>query len=117
MRKLQRGFSLIEAMVTVLILSIGLIGVTKMQLSIALNTQLARQRGEAVLLAKSKIEGFRATGTCTAATDAAVTPTQGSTSYTLTTSCSSTVPPTVSVTVRWTDSRGASNNVALNTSL
>jgi type IV pilus modification protein PilV len=113
MQRSLQGFTLIEAMVTVLVLSIGLIGVTKMQLSIALNTQLARQRSEAVLIAQSKIEGFRSTGTCVAATDPAVTAVQGSVSYTLTTACT----PQVTVTVTWADSRGASNNVVFSTML
>ncbi len=117
MQKSQQGFTLIEAMVTVLVLSIGLIGVTKMQLSVALNTQLARQRGEAVLLAQSRIEGLRGlAAACSAVTDAPVTPsTQGSTSYTLKIACPTTSE--VTVTVTWLDSRGASNNVVLSTTL
>lgn len=51
--------SLIETMVSLVILSFGLIGIVGIQLNMAAADQLSRQRSVAVLLAQSKIEEIR----------------------------------------------------------
>lgn len=57
--KQQKGFSLIETMVSLIILGFGLIGIAGMQFNMTAADQLSRQRSTAVLLAQSKIEEIR----------------------------------------------------------
>jgi len=114
-RHLQSGLSLIEALVSIVILSIGLLGATKMQLNLHVASQVARERVEAMAYARNKIELLRDAGSCSAGTEGPTTPYQGSTAYTLTVTCSSSTLPVV--TVVWIDSRGGSNNVVLQTNL
>jgi type IV pilus assembly protein PilV len=113
-RKEESGFSLIESMISIVILSIGLVGVTKMQLSMTAATQLARQRVEALSMASTKLEVIRHAGTCIAETPGPITPYQGSATYATVIACTSTKLPVVTVT--WNDASGATNNVTLRTS-
>jgi Tfp pilus assembly protein PilX len=55
----QRGASLVEALIAFLVLSLGLVGMTKLQSQLRLNADIARQRSEAVRLAQEDIEGLR----------------------------------------------------------
>ena len=57
--KKQNGITIIETMVSLAILSTGLIGALSMQLHMSHADQLSRQRGVAVILAQAKIEEFR----------------------------------------------------------
>jgi type IV pilus assembly protein PilV len=131
MKKLQTGFSIIEAMISATILGFGLIAVTKMQSNARFATDLSRQRNEAVTLASSKIEMLRSGAACVNDTSTldSTTNTQASTTYTMTWTCN---PATklVKVIVTWNDSRGTQaksaaadgsatvdNRVELNTSL
>lgn len=56
----QRGASLIEVLITVLILAIGLLGLSALQLSSLRNNQSAMQRSVAVLQSYTIIEAIRA---------------------------------------------------------
>lgn len=56
----QRGISLIEVLITVLILAIGLLGLSALQLSSLKNNQSAMQRSIAVLQTYTIVEGIRA---------------------------------------------------------
>lgn len=112
MPKSQRGMSLIESLISLAILSVGLIAVTKMQTNVAFANQTARQRVEAVNLAKSKLEEFRHTKACVATTGSGLThtPMQGSAAYTMTITCADTQSPKIVVT--WNDARGTQAKVA-----
>ena len=56
----QRGASLIEALVAFLVLSLGLVGMARLQNHLRFNADIARQRSEAVRLAQEDIESLRA---------------------------------------------------------
>ena len=56
----QRGISLIEVLITVLILAIGLLGLSALQLSSLKNNQSAMQRSVAVLQSYTIVEAIRA---------------------------------------------------------
>ncbi|WP_306522463.1 type IV pilus modification protein PilV [Rheinheimera sp.] len=58
--KLQKGVSLLEVLIAVLVLSVGLLGVAGLQTANIRNTQSAHQRTMAVLLASSMAERIRA---------------------------------------------------------
>lgn len=57
--RLQRGFTLVEALIGFLILSLGLMGALRMQSWLRLNGDIARQRTEAVRLAQQDMELVR----------------------------------------------------------
>lgn len=115
MRKQQAGLSLIESLISLIILSVGLLGVTKLQLSLNKATQVSRERVEAMALARNQIEQMRDTGSCSAGTVGPTTPYQGSTAYTLNVACTTATLPVVTVT--WVDSSGSSNNAVIQTNL
>lgn len=58
-RRRAAGFTLIESMVALLIVTGGLFGLLKTQTMLARNADLARQRTEAVRLAQERIEALR----------------------------------------------------------
>jgi Tfp pilus assembly protein PilV len=62
MNKLKRttGFSLIEAMIALIIMSFGILGLAKVHMMIANNTDVSRQRAEALRLAQQRLETMRA---------------------------------------------------------
>ncbi|MDH1221773.1 type IV pilus modification PilV family protein [Aeromonas caviae] len=97
----QAGFSLIEAMIALVVLGFGLLAVTKMQLSMTAATQLARQRADATLIATNTMEKARAAG-CVALPATLLTATaQASTQYNMQVDCSSAM----TVTIRWKDAQ------------
>jgi Tfp pilus assembly protein PilV len=55
----QCGFTLLEALVAMLITAFGLLGLVGMQLMLSHNADVAKQRGEATRLAQQSIEGLR----------------------------------------------------------
>jgi len=55
----QRGFTLLEAMVAMLVASFGLLGLVGMQMSLSRSADVAKQRGEATRLAQERIEDMR----------------------------------------------------------
>ena len=56
----SRGFSLVEALVALLVLSIGLLGIAGLQLTAMRNNQAAYLRSQAVALADDILERIRA---------------------------------------------------------
>jgi prepilin-type N-terminal cleavage/methylation domain-containing protein len=58
--RLQRGVSLIEAMVAMAVMAIGMVGLVGMQSTIRGNADMSRQRSEAVRIAQQEIERWRA---------------------------------------------------------
>jgi Tfp pilus assembly protein PilV len=55
----QRGFTILEAMVAMLVTAFGLLGLVGMQMSLSRNADVAKQRGEATRLAEEKLEDLR----------------------------------------------------------
>jgi type IV pilus modification protein PilV len=58
----ERGFTLIEALVALLVLSFGLLAIASFQVTLARSADLAKQRSEATRLAQQKMESLRAYG-------------------------------------------------------
>ena len=59
MTRRQRGFTLLEALIALLITSFGLMTLAGMQMMLSRNADVAKQRGEATRLAQERIEGMR----------------------------------------------------------
>lgn len=112
----MRGFSLIEAMISLVILTIGVLGVTKMQLTMSASTHLAREREMATSIATNRFEEMRDAGICvTDAGTTAITPHQSSSVFYMQVECPSS--SIADITVTWTDSSGATNNVTMHSSV
>ncbi|HJV63146.1 MAG TPA: hypothetical protein VJ743_19515 [Albitalea sp.] len=62
-QRTQRGTSLVEALVASLVLSLGLIGIARLQMHLRLAADIARQRSEAVHLAREDLETLRSFST------------------------------------------------------
>lgn len=62
-RRAQRGIGLIESLVSLLVLALGMMSFAALQARLRLNSDVAKQRAEAVRLAQEQIEGFRSFGT------------------------------------------------------
>lgn len=56
----QDGFSLIETLIAVLVLSVGLLGVAALQMNAIKNNQLSLQRSQAVVLINFMLDSMRA---------------------------------------------------------
>lgn len=56
----QRGMTLLEALIAFLVLSLGMIAIARVQSRLRLDSEIARQRSEAVRLAHEDIETLRA---------------------------------------------------------
>ena len=64
----QRGFSLIEALIALLVMAFGMLALAGMQASVSYGGDMAKQRGEAMRLAQERIEQMRSyTGLSTGA--------------------------------------------------
>ena len=59
-RPAQRGVSLIEALIALVIMAFGMLGIVGVQSTLRLNSDVAKQRSEAVRLAQQAIEDSRA---------------------------------------------------------
>jgi type IV pilus assembly protein PilV len=62
-RRRQRGVSLLEVMIAVLIMGIGLLGIAAMQTTALRNSQSSLERSQAVILAYSMFDSMRANRT------------------------------------------------------
>lgn len=117
----QRGFTLVEALITLLVMSFGMLALSGMQLSLSRNADAARQRTEAMRLAQARIEQMRSfTGISTGAVswnglDAmADTRTTTNTTYTVSSTMSGADTDAlrpVNVQVIWTDRAGATQSL------
>jgi type IV pilus assembly protein PilV len=114
MKNQQLGITLVEVMISVLILAVGLLAANMMQMKLIAATAQSRQRSEAILLATTQFENMRDTGTCTPSTTT-VTPFQGSATYTMAITCITSTNP--SITITWSDSEAVTNNVTMQTNL
>jgi len=123
----QRGFTLIEALVALLIMAFSMLGLAGMQMAMSRNADLARQRSEATRLAQEKIEELRAfnsieTGADKVAWDSlASAPDEIATGSNVTFTrqvtmggSSADAQRTIQVAVSWVDRAGETKNVTLN---
>ncbi|WIT10601.1 prepilin-type N-terminal cleavage/methylation domain-containing protein [Paucibacter sediminis] len=123
----QRGFTLIEAMVALLIMAFSMLGLAGMQMVMSRNADLARQRSEATRLAQEKIEELRAfnsieAGAGKAAWDSlASAPDEIATGSNVTFTRQVTMggsnadaQRTIQVAVSWVDRAGETKSVTLN---
>jgi type IV pilus assembly protein PilV len=121
----QKGVTLIELLVTLLILTIGIAGLIKFQMTYFYYSDLSKQRAEAVFLAKTKMDALRAfqtipttsgqfayndiaSGSSTSAGNNATY----SINWTVTTHTNPNYK-TVNITVSWTDRRNATKSISL----
>ncbi len=134
MRKKQSGITLIEALVALAVMAIGMLGIVGIQAALRANSDVAKQRSEAVRLAQEKIEEFRGFAQLATATPAALgwadfangtgTITGNNAQYTRTWAFTAMDAPrdgtTLKVTVSWADrssSGGDNQSVTLTTAL
>jgi Tfp pilus assembly protein PilV len=59
----ERGVGIVEAMVSLLVLALGMMSIAALQGRLRLNSDVAKQRSEAVRIAQEDIENFRSFGT------------------------------------------------------
>ena len=122
-RARQRGVALLEALIAFLVLSIGLLALSRLQTHLRTNADLSRERSEAVRLAQTDIEGLRAfanTADWDAIADASadVTPAGSRTRYTLERQVQTSTDPAlkaVQVTLQWNDRHGTAQQLRLST--
>lgn len=108
----QRGTTLIEALIATLVLSLGMLATARLQSHLRLNSDVARQRSEAVRLAQADIEtlrSFNVVATIPDLVDVATSAPAGT--YEVTRHIGAGNAATL--TVRWTDRAGGSQQVAL----
>ena len=127
----QRGTTLLEALVAFLVVSLGMLTVARVQTQLRLNSDLARQRSEAVRLGQEDLESLRAFSVVAASgalrsyadvVSASTTVDSASgyvtnTRYTVARQIDAASAPgakNASVTVSWNDRSGAAQQVALN---
>lgn len=109
MKRIQSGFTVLEAMVAFALLSIGLLASVKMMNYVSAGSLVARQRMEAMTYASNQLEELRGSGACvTLAPTAQTKTTQATTTYTLQVSCVGNI---ATITVTWNDSRGGQTQV------
>lgn len=131
-RSTQRGTTLLEGLVAFLVLSLGMLSVVRVQTQLRLNSDVARQRSEAVRLAQEDLERMRAFSVIAARAGAnayasladstttidASSGQPSNTSYLLSRELTSADVPNsknASVQVTWDDRTGAPQQVVLNT--
>ncbi len=133
----QAGFTFIEALVALMIVSFSLLAISGMQLSLSRNADVAKQRTEASRLAEEKIEEFRSFSGITSGgvnwnglasgsdsisgyTVNATTVIPTNTTFTRTWTVGGVVGDTMrsmGVTVSWQDRVGETQNIFLTTSI
>lgn len=121
----QRGFTLIEALIASAVTAVGMVGLAGMQMTLARDADVARQRGEATRLAQQQIETMRSFTTITPAagqlawsdlsdgSDANASNAQFTRSWVIAGSPTDAMRP-VSVVVRWVDRAATTQTLTLN---
>jgi Tfp pilus assembly protein PilV len=126
----QRGTTLLEALIAFLVLALGMLAVTRVQATLRLHADIARQRSEAVRLAQEDIEAMRAFATLAASGSARSFEAIASASRTVDANSgyasntrylvqrqidasTTSQAKTAAVTVSWADRSGAAQQVAL----
>ncbi len=130
LRKRQRGTTLLEALVAFLVLSLGMLTVARVQTQLRFNSDVARQRSEAVRLGQDELETLRAfsvvaaSGAARSFADVATasrtvdssTGHASNTRYLVARQVDAASAPhakTASITVSWTDRAGDAQHVVL----
>lgn len=125
MQQRQSGFSLMEVLICILVLSVGLLSLGRFQATLINDESLGKQRLEAVNLAQAKLESLRNfqvinTTTGSFAYQNIVTGSDSvsasSASYTRNWFVSTSTTPaykTVTVTLSWTDQNGSAQTIKL----
>lgn len=120
----QRGFSMLEALVAMLVMAFGLLAVAAFQITLSRNSDVAKQRTEATRLAQEKLEALRTYGTV-AAYGSQIIGSTSATQETVTTNATYTrtwgaaavntedTGRSVQVSVAWTDRAGDNHRVQL----
>lgn len=114
----QRGFSLVEALIGLLVLTLGLLAVLRGQPLLRQHAEIARQRSEAVRLAQEDIEQQRAALGTPVGGERLVDDALGSTRYRIVRAVDAASWPdacVVTVTVHWSDRAGAPQQLHLAT--
>ena len=118
-----RGFSLIEALVALLIVSLGMLAIAGFQANLAGASDIAKQRMEAVRLAQDKMEAFRSFGNLTGYSSIAngsdgpfVSNAQFTRTWTVSQGPSDT-ERWINIIVSWTDRRGNAQQVTTQSSI
>jgi Tfp pilus assembly protein PilV len=123
----SRGFTLLEAVVALVVLAFGMLAIAGFQLNLSRGSDVAKQRTEATRLAQQKMEELRAFPTVvpgggigyadlqsSAAPETAVTTSNTTYTRSWTVSGSAFDPQrTITVTVAWTDRAGDNDQVVL----
>lgn len=129
MKQRSRGVSLVEALVATTVMAFGLLGIVGMQSTMRFNSDLAKQRSEAVRIAHEAMEEARAYGALTgvgsydaiASATTTVTLPAGNATYALTTTVQTTSasPPLkrVRTAVQWSDRGGNTQGVTLSSGI
>jgi len=119
----QTGFSLLEMLITIIVLASGLLAIGSMYGAILNANTLSKQRSEAVVLAEKKLEELRgqsyaslvsATDTVTAASSSGSSANYQR-SWSVVTASGGLAYKDVGVTVTWTDNKNQSQNIVLST--
>lgn len=119
----QAGFSLIEMLITIIVLASGLLAIGTMYGSIMNASTVAKQQSLAAVLGEKKLEELRGTGyagvtggadTVTAASAGAGSTADYSRSWSVTTASAYSYKD-VAITVSWTDSKNNTASIGLST--
>ena len=120
-----RGFTLIEALVTALILTTGLLGTLGLATGVIRGNFFSKNLTSATAIAQTQLEAIQNRGYINATTTnfptAAVTVSMGNVNFVRATTITDNSPganmKTISVTVTWAESNNASRSVTLQTIL
>ena len=121
----ERGFTLIEVLVTALILTTGLLGTLGLATGVIRGNFFSKNLTSATAIAQSQLEAVQNRGyvnaTITFFPAAAVTVSMGNVNFARTTTISNDSPSanmkTITVTVTWAESNNAARSVSLQTIL
>jgi type IV pilus assembly protein PilV len=120
-----RGFTLIEVLVTALLLTLGLLGTLGLTTGVIRGNFFSKNLTSATVIAESQLEVVQNKGHVNATTTnfpaAAVTLSMGNVNFARTTTITDDSPSanmkTISVTVTWTEANNAARSVSLQTIL
>jgi type IV pilus modification protein PilV len=119
-RTQSRGVSLVEALIALLVVAVGVVGLLKFQSNSRLNSDVARQRTEALKLAQNDIEQLRSVSSAADIQNASRSvapdtknPANATFQVAREVTASAAASKTVQVTVGWTDRSGAAQQVVI----